>query len=399
MDEPTSADTVQEGQDPIYKNWKPEHGQFVVWAIVVILSLYCAYRFYISFHQHPKLPEGIPVVLGTVSQQDVPVYLKALGSVTPTYNVTVKTQLNGTLMQVLYREGQMVKAGDKLAQIDPRPYEAQLMEYEGQLIRDQALLDNARIDLKRYQTLWKQDSISQQTLATQIALVRQYEGAVQLDKGLIQTTKVNLIYCSITAPVDGRIGLRLVDPGNYVQTSDTNGIAVITTLDPITVIFTITEDSIQDVLPKLYSGGEFAVEAFDRQQSKQLGNGRLITMDNQVDPSTGMVRLRAQFPNAKNLLFPSQFVNVKLLVKTLTDAVVIPTAAIQYQEKKSFVYLLNDDKKKPAVKVTTITTSITTDDSTVVTSGLKPGQSVVVEGADRLVDGSLVTVSKGKPAA
>ncbi len=359
-------------------------------ALALILLIFQKEEF--NWLLRPHAPP-LPVVVAPTQNKDVPVYLSALGAVTPTYSVTVKTQINGILLRVLFREGQMVKAGDLLAEIDPRPYQAQLLEYEGQLQRDSALLANALIDLKRYQTLYKQDSVSQQTLATQRALVEQYRGAVKLDQGLIDTVKVNLIYCEITAPVDGRIGLRLVDPGNFVQTSDTNGLAVINTLNPITVIFTLAEDYIPQVLQQMDSGQPLAVEAYDRSQQTLLAEGVLLTMDNQVDPNTGTVKLRAQFANEKNQLFPSQFVNVKLLVNVLHHATVVQTAAIQYGAKDPFVYLLNPND---TVTVKPVIVGVTMGEYTTVT-GLGPGQFVVIEGADKLTDGAKVLASNARP--
>lgn len=346
-------------------------------------------------NQKEQAPKPIQVVVAPVEHRDVPVYLSALGGVTPTYSVTVRTQINGILMRVLFREGQLVKAGDLLAEIDSRPYEAQLIQYEGQLARDQALLDNALIDLKRYQTLWKQDSVSQQTLATQESLVRQYQGNVQTDEGLIETTKVNLIYCKITAPVDGRIGLRLVDPGNFVQTSDTGGIAVVNTLDPITVIFTIPEDNIPEVTQKIYAGEKLTTYAYDRQQTTLLATGTVLTIDNQVNPSTGTVRIRAQFNNKDNALFPSQFVNIRLLVKTLWNAIVVPTAAIQFSPKGTFVYVINPNQ---TVRVDPVIIGVTTGDITTISSGITTGQSVVIEGGDNLTDGAKVTIAHVEPS-
>lgn len=307
--------------------------------------------------------------------------------------MTVKTQINGTLTQVFFREGQTVKAGDILAQIDPRPYEAQLMQYEGQLLRDQALLANAQLDLRRYQRLWKQDSIAQQTLATQQSLVSQYEGAVQIDKGLIEVTKINLIYCKITSPINGRIGLNLVDVGNYVQTSDT-GIAVINTLNPITVVFSIPEDSIPTVLPTIYAGKSYLVQAFDRQQNKLLAQGKLIAIDNQINSNTGTVNLKAQFDNNSNTLFPNQFVNIRLRSKILNKATVVPTAAIQYGANGTFTYILNVDD---TVSVKPVEVGVTSGDFTTINTGLTAGQFVVVEGADNLTNGIKVAATNITP--
>jgi len=356
--------------------------------LVVVLLLLIFQRWGWQWWSHNRTPP-IPVVVGVSQNKDIPIYLSALGAVTPTYSVTVRTMINGILLRVLFREGQMVKTGDLLAEIDPRPYQAQLLQYQGQLQRDNALLANALIDLQRYQKLYRQDSISQQALATQQSLVEQYRGASKVDQGLIDTVKVNLLYCEITAPMDGRVGLRLVDPGNFVQTSDTGGLAVINTLNPITVIFTVAEDYIQQILRQMDSGQPLMVEAYDRTQKNLLATGTLLTMDNQVDPNTGTVKLRAQFANGNNQLFPSQFVNVKLLVNILHHATVVQTAAIQYGPKDSFVYVLNNDN---TVSAKPVIVGVTQGEFTTVT-GLTPGQFVVVEGTDKLVDGSRVFAS------
>lgn len=365
-----------------------------VWLLVLVLLLVAGI---IKFYRHPahngnggKMES--PVVAATAEKKDIPVYIAALGSVTPTYSVTVRTQINGRLMRVLFQEGQLVKKDDVLAEIDSRPYEAQLVQDTGQLQRDTAQLANAKIDLKRYQRLWRQDSISQQTLATQVALVKQLEGTVLLDQGLIQATKLNLTYCKITSPVDGRIGLRTVDPGNYVQVSDTNGIAVVNTINPVTVVFSIPEDNIPEVTQRLYAGETLTVEAYDRDQHQLLATGNLFAVNSQIDPSTGTVSLKAQFQNDKNRLFPSQFVNIKLLLKTLHQAVVVPTSAIQNTTKGNLVYVLNHHTMK--VQATQVKIGLAVRDITMITSGLQSGQSVIVDGTDKLTDGATVTLAE-----
>lgn len=375
------------------KKPRPFNQRTGFWALVLIALLAAGI---IKFYRTPAHePNGgkqqTPVVAAEAKSKDVPVYINGLGSVTPTYSVTVRTQINGQLMKVLFQEGQMVKTGDVLAEIDPRPYEAQLMQDTGQLERDTAQLVNAKIDLKRYQRLWKQDSIAQQTLATQEALVKQLEGTVLLDKGLIQATKLNLIYCKITSPVDGRIGLRNVDPGNYVQVSDSNGIAVVNSLNPITVVFSIPEDNIPEVMQRVSAGETLTVEAYDRQQNKLLATGKLMAVNSQVDSSTGTVSLKAQFANADNHLFPSQFVNVKMLLKTLQNAVVIPTSAIQNTTKGNLVYVLNQSTMK--VEAIPVQIGVTQRELTTISAGLKAGQSVIVDGTDKLTDGAKVTLA------
>jgi multidrug efflux system membrane fusion protein len=366
------------------------------WLAVLIVLIIVIFFRHCSFHKKTPPVAAIPVVTALAKSSDVPIYLSELGAVTPVYTVTVRTQINGQLLQVLYKEGQMVKQGDLLAEIDPRPYQAQLTQYEGQLKRDQALLDNANVDLKRYQTLWRQDSVAQQTLATQLALVKQYEGTVKLDEGLIQGVKVNLIYCQITSPVTGRVGLRLVDPGNFVQTTDTTGLAVIATLQPITVIFSIPEDNIPEVLEQISTGQALTVKAYDRQQNKLLSTGKLLTLDNQVDPTTGTVKLRAEFDNKDNKLFPNQFVNANLLVKILPKATVVPTAAVQHGAQNNFVYLLN---KNDTVSMKPVIVGVAFGGNTVIKSGVLPGQFVVIQGVDRLTDGAKVIRSNKAPAS
>lgn len=375
------------------KKPRPFNQRTGFWLIVLIALLAAGI---IKFYRTPAHdPNGgkqqPPVVAAEAKTKDIPVYITALGSVTPTYSVTVRTQINGQLMNVLFQEGQMVKKGDVLAEIDPRPYEAQLLQDTGQMQRDTAQLANAKIDLKRYQRLWKQDSIAQQTLATQVALVKQLEGTVLLDQGLIQATKLNLTYCKITSPVDGRIGLRNVDPGNYIQISDTKGIAVVNTLNPITVVFSIPEDNIPEVMQRVYAGEELAVEAYDRQQNKLLATGKLMAVNSQVDSSTGTVSLKAQFKNEDNHLFPSQFVNVKLLLKTLQHAVVIPTSAIQNTTKGNLVYVLNQKTMK--VQAIPVQIGVTVRELTTISAGIKAGQSVIVDGTDKLTDGAKVKIA------
>lgn len=320
---------------------------------------------------------------------NIGVYVTGLGAVTPIYTVTVKTQVNGQLMNIYYKEGDMVQKGDTLAEVDPRPYQAQLTQYEGQLIRDQATLDNARIDQARYETLIKQNAIPEQQLATQIATVKSEEGIVKNDQGLIDAVKVNLIYCHITAPITGRIGLRLVDPGNIVQTTDTTGLLVITQLQPISVIFTISEDQLPTVYKKMSAGQALPVDAFDRDMKKKLASGMLTTIDNEIDQTTGTVKLRATFDNSHNELFPNQFVNARLLEEEKRSVVLVPSAAVQRNSQNTYVYVVKPDS---TVEVRQVAVGTSDDNNTEITSGVNAGDVVVLTGVDKLEPGSKVVV-------
>ncbi len=332
---------------------------------------------------------GAPTSVGAFKsvRGDVPIYIFGLGTATPTQTVTVRAQISGQLLNVYFKEGQVVSKGQVLAQVDPRPYEANLQAAEGTLARDKALLDNANIDLKRYTTLLSQDSIASQQVDTQKALVRQYEGTTKSDQAAVATQKLNLIYCRITSPASGRVGLRQVDPGNYVTAGDTNGVAVVTAVDPMDVLFTVPEDSLSQVAARLHSGASLETIAFDRTQTIQLAAGKLLTLDNQVDTTTGTVRAKARFDNHSNALFPNQFVNVRLLVDSLHGTVIVPTAAILKGSQGLFVYVVGDDH---TVEVRPVKTGPAAGENTAITSGLDPDEVVVTDGSDRLRDGQRV---------
>ncbi|MCE2951638.1 MAG: efflux RND transporter periplasmic adaptor subunit [Alphaproteobacteria bacterium] len=345
-------------------------------------------------HGHKKGPEKdqtTTVRVASATSRDIPVMLEALGSVTPEKTVNLKVQVTGTLLQIHFEEGQFVKKGDLLAEIDPRPYEAQLLQYEGELAKDQALLENAKLDLKRDSTLNAKGFASAQALDTQVWLVRQYEGAVKADQGLVDNAKVNLSHCKILAPVDGRIGFNQVDLGNIVQPSDTTPLAIINTIQPITVVFSIPEDNLPTVLQKVKAKETLGVEAYDRGQNKKLADGTLTNVDNQIDLATGTVKLKATFTNEPETLFPNQFVNVRLHVETLKGATTVPTAAIQRGAQGSYVYVLTPDQKK--VRLQNVTLGPAWKDDTVITKGIAPHDTVIIEGTDRLTDGASVQVS------
>ncbi|NVH71455.1 MdtA/MuxA family multidrug efflux RND transporter periplasmic adaptor subunit [Paraburkholderia sp. JPY432] len=335
-----------------------------------------------------------PVHVAAATQGEMPVVLTALGTVTPLATVTVLPQLSGVLQDVYFKEGQMVKKGDVLAQIDPRPYEISLRNAEGTLVRDEALLATARLDLKRYQTLLAQDSIASQQVDTQASLVRQYEGTVKADQANVDSFKLDLVYARITAPVSGRVGLRQVDPGNYVTSGLANGIVVITQLDPISVVFSTSEDNLQQIIQHTRNGESLSATAYDRSNTHPLEVGSLKTMDNQIDTTTGTIKLRAIFENKDNGLFPNQFVNTRLLVDTIKDAVIVPTSAVLNGSIGTFVYIVKPDD---TVTVRQVKVGPVDGERTSIQSGLAVGERVVIDGSDRLREGSKITIPAERP--
>ena len=331
----------------------------------------------------------VAVAVATVQKQDVGIELTALGTVTSTSTVTVRSRVDGQLDKVHFIEGELVKQGQLLAELDPRPYQATLMQTQGQLLRDQALLKNAELDLVRYQQLLKQDSIATQQVDTQKALVQQYEGTVKLDQGLVDNAQLQLTYSRITAPVSGRVGLRQVDPGNIVHASDSNGLVVITQIQPINVVFAVPETSLSQVLQAKKGADPLKVAVWDRDNRNRLADGTLLAIDNQLNASTGTVNLKARFANEQQQLFPNQFVNVHLQLGKQADAITVPTAAVQLGKAGSYTYTVNPDQ---IVGITKITTGFVFGDNTIIMQGLQPGQRVVVDGLDKLRDGAKVEV-------
>jgi multidrug efflux system membrane fusion protein len=366
------------------------------WIWVVILLLF-GLLFYWVLHQHyasqavggrRAFTGTVPVTETTAKQGSIGVYLNAIGTVTPVHTASITSQVTGTITAVHYREGQYVHKGDSLIDIDDRPYLAQLMQAEGTLQRDQNLLAEAQMDLKRYQEAWAKNAIPRQTLDDQEKLVLQDEGLVKNDQGTVAYDQVQVGFCHIKSPIDGRVGLRLVDPGNLVTANSTTTLAVVTQMAPITVIFTIAEDSLPEVLQQMRSGHRLTVEALDRNGDTVLDTGKLITVDNQIDTVTGTVKLRAEFSNSKGTLFPNQFVNTRLLVKTLERQTLIPTSAIQHNGARSYVYLIRNNK----AVMRDVKSGISHDSETAVT-GIEPGDVIANSSFQKLVNGSQVVHS------
>ncbi len=333
--------------------------------------------------------------MATAKKGDIGNYLDSIGTVTPVYTSSITSQVNGIVTDVHYREGQVVRKGDPLIDIDPRPYQATLLQAQGTLDRDEGLLAQAKMDLERYKDAWARKAIPKQTLDDQEKIVLQNEGTVKLDQGMVQYDQVQLGFCHITAPFDGKVGLRLVDPGNVVQSTGTLTLAVIAQIQPITVIFTIAEDNLGEVQQRLHQNAKLTVEAFDRASTKKIASGKFLTLDNLIDTTTGTVKARASFENKDAALFPNEFVNIKLLVNMIQGATLIPTSAIQHNGKTAFVFKIQNN----VAHMTTIQTGVTDGATTRVTSGISPGDVVANSSFDKLQDNSTISVPANPPAA
>lgn len=384
---------------------KPRNLKLLLIGLAVILSIMAAAYLAKFRPEQPRQPvdakpgkpdfSTVAVVAETAVQGDFPIYLNGLGTVTALNTATIRSRVDGELIRVAFEEGQIVREGDLLAEIDPRPFKAQLMQAEGQLIRDEALLKNARIDLERYQTLLEQDSIAAQQTVTQEALVRQYQGTVETDRGLIADAKLQLAYTRITAPFTGRLGLRLVDKGNIVQAADVDGLVVLTQIQPITVVFTLPETDLPAIMKRLRANERPPIEAYERSGSTRLAQGRLVAVDNQIDTTTGTIRLKAQFDNEDQALFPNQFVNIRMTVDTLRAVTIIPGSAVQRGTPGAFAYVVKEDE---IVTVRPLKLGPAEGAKVAVLEGLEPGERVVVDGTDKLREGAKVEIVTREPA-
>jgi membrane fusion protein, multidrug efflux system len=382
---------------------KRRPGRRLLWISVLALLILAGVVWWVRQASAPQ-PGGngrngapMSIVPEAVGKGDVGINIDALGTVTSLATVTIKSQISGYLMKIDFKEGDDVKKGDLIAEIDPRPYEATLAQANGNLVRDLALLKGAQVDLTRYQGLAAQNAVPRQTLDTQVALVAQYQGTTEADRAAVKSAEVNLQYCRILSPIDGRVGLRQVDQGNYVTPGDANGLVVITQLQPISVLFTVPEDNLQAIAKRTQAGAVLPASAYDRSGTNKIADGTLLASDSQIDPTTGTIKLRALYPNENKLLFPNQFVNVRLLLDTHKDVTTMPTAGVQHGVPGTFVYLVNADN---TVSVRKVVLGVTDGDRVEVTSGLVPGDRIVIDGADKLRDGSKINVrSETNPGA
>jgi membrane fusion protein, multidrug efflux system len=378
------------------RRWAGEHRALAAaWAAGLLVLLVLLYRFAFRAEPTRAAPERTASVAAeTARTGDMPVYLDGIGTVTPRAMVTVHPRVDGHLMAVHFVEGQAVADGDLLAEIDPRPFQVALEQAEGQLARDQALLANAKVDVLRYRALAKDDAIPKQQLDTQEALVRQYEAALVVDRGQIDAAKLDLTYSRVTAPVGGRIGLRLVDPGNLVHATDTGGLAVVTKVKPIDVVFTLPEDELPALVTKVRAGARLVVDALDREGKTKLASGMLLTIDNTIDPTTGTVRVKAEFPNDDETLFPNQFVNARLELDVRRGVTIVPEAAVQRGTQGTFVWIVKDDQ---TVEMRPVTLGVTEGPDASLDKGVAAGERVVIEGAEGLRPGAKVTIQTRKP--
>ena len=402
MEQPKTASRIPPDHRLPPPDAPPPRKKSRTWIWVVLLLVF-ALLFFLILRRHDQKSAqanagggrrgagGGPVTLttATATEGDIGVYLDAIGTVTPVYTTSITSQVTGVITQVHYREGQMVHKGDPLIEIDPRPFEAQLLEAQGALERDTNLLAQARMDAERYKQAWSRNAIARQQYEDQEKVVLQDEGTVKNDQGTVQYNQVQLSYCHIVSPISGRVGLRLVDPGNLVQASGTTALAVVTQLQPITVIFTIPEDSLGSILGQLRHGSKLPVDAYDRGQQAKIGAGKLMTVDNLIDTTTGTVKLRAQFDNKDSALFPNQFVNTKLLVNTLHNQILIPSSAVQHNGDVSFVYVIQSNK----ASMRNVKTGVSNAGLTAV-EGINSGDVVANSSFERLQNGSTIVISK-----
>jgi multidrug efflux system membrane fusion protein len=403
------------GRDPEAKGESKSHGWMWIVALAILIAI--GFWYFRGSHtsteaQGPGAPAGaakgqgrqgagaggfvVPVVVATAERGDLPVYFNGLGTVTAFNTVTVRSRVDGQITKINFTEGQFVREGQDLVDIDSRPYQVQLEQAEGQLAKDQAQLRDVQVNYERYQLLYKEGVIPKQQVDTQGAQVGQFEGSIKGDQGAIDSAKLQIVYSHVTAPISGRIGLRLVDIGNIVHAADTSGLLVITQLQPIAVIFSLPQDQLPQVASRLQKGEQLVVDAYDRDDTSKIESGKLLTIDNQIDTSTGTYKLKSVFNNDKNLLFPNQFVNVHLLADVKKNLVIVPASAIQRGPQGTYVYVVQDGN---TAKIQTVTIAQSTPNNVGLSAGLNPGDTVVVDGQDKLQDGSKVSASTGTPAA
>ena len=395
----TAAPSPPSSPEPRYSDRHEENkGRKWIWVLIAAIVLAGGYIYYrhrqaandaAAKAKAAQQPRAVPIVTATARRGDIGVYVGALGAVTPVYTVNVTSRVQGQVMNVYYKEGQMVRKGQPLLEVDPRPFQAALTQVEGQLEHDQAVLAEARIDLDRYQQAFNRNAIAKQQLDDQTQIVKQDEGTIKNDQGLVANAQVNLVYTHITSPIDGRVGFRLVDPGNMVQANGTTPLVVVAQLAPITVIFSVAEDYLAEIQRQTRNGNKLTVDAYDRAQQTKIAEGKLLTIDNQIDTTTGTVKLRAEFPNKDGALFPNQFINARLLVKTQNNVTLIPSAGIQRNAQGAYVYLIQN--QKAAIRTVKVGT---TDGNTTAVDGINPDDVVAVNGFDKLQDGIPVRIQK-----